>query len=82
MEIKRVDHPGDKLKHKDYDSSGSKLFDIEEEINPPTKFDLKLANYHIMKKMRERFGEKWYNSERLFPDPRKPQKPIRKLKMG
>lgn len=45
-----------------------------------TDFDRALGNFYIMKKMRERFGEKPYNAEHLFPDPRKqwpPKRPVR-----
>lgn len=40
-------------------------------VDDITEFDRKLMNYWIMRKMRDRFGEKPYNLEKLFPDPRK-----------
>lgn len=49
-----------------------------------TQFDRDLMDYFIMKKMRECFGEKSYNSKELYPDPRVRRlktKPTRKLKM-
>lgn len=54
------------------------------ELPPITEEERQLANYFIMKKMRERFGEKPYNSEEQFPDPRVKRlkkNPPRRLKM-
>ena len=72
-----MEHPGNRIKHKGYINESS--FYQVEQTEKPTKFDLDLAAFRIMKKMRERFGEKPYNAAKDFPDPRK-QKLKRKNK--
>lgn len=48
---------------------------------PISSFDKRLCDHYVMKRMRECFGEKWYNTEKLFPDPRQEEpKPVRKLR--
>jgi len=70
---------GDNIKIKKEDDERGSFYTIEK-TEKITDFDRALMNYWIMKKMRERFGEKPYNAEHLFPDPRK-QWPIEKKRL-
>ena len=70
------------IKIKSDNKNVSNPFYSIEKTEKPTDFDKALCNFFIMKKMRETFGEKSYNAEHLFPDPRKewPPKKLTKLK--
>jgi len=77
-----MNHPGDNIKIRSEDKDKSNSFYSIEKTEELTDYDRALIDYFIMKKMRERFGEKSYNAEHLFPDPRKqwPPKNPKRLK--
>ena len=61
-------HPGERIFIKKQSNKNSSFF--YKECLAMTSFQKKLCDFFVMRKMRERFGEKDYNSEKHFPDPR------------
>jgi hypothetical protein len=63
------EHPGDQLTIKPKDPSlATSIF--ANKVEPMTEFQKKMCDFYVMRNMRKSFGDKHYNDEEVFPDPR------------